>query len=112
MRVTRHTNRVGVAGLTAAVAILSAMMIVVFVDLFPRFAFDPPPAPDEAALRRYGEIIIRGEIADQCRYFRFDNKTGIIREGAPDRCRGQFTPDDLSPGEDRVSAIRRAFTER
>lgn len=112
MRATHRSHWIGIAGLTAAAAVLSAMMIAVVINLFPRFAIEVRPAPDEAALRRYGEIIIPGDVADQCRYLRFDNKTGVIRETAPDKCRGQFSPDDLNSTENRISAIRRAFSDR
>ena len=102
----------GILGLTAAGAALSAMMIAVVMDLLPRLTIEPPLGPDEAALRRYGEIILPGEVPDQCRYLRFDNRTGTIREGAPDKCRFQFSVDDINSTESRMSAIRRAFSDR
>jgi len=112
MRVTRRFNWTGAAGLTAASAALALMIIAVVMDLLPRFSFEHGPKTDEAARRRYGEIIIPGDRADQCRYLQFDNQTGIIREGSANRCRGQLTPDDLDRSEDRINAIRRAFSER
>jgi len=112
VRVTRRSNWMGILGLTAAGAVLSAMMIAVVMDLLPRLTIEPPFGPDEAALRRYGEIILPGEITDQCRYLRFDNQTGMIREGVPDKCRFQFSVDDVNSTESRMSAIRRAFSDR
>jgi hypothetical protein len=111
MRVTRRSNWVGVAGLTAATAVLSAMIMAAVINLLPRFSTQAAPASDEMALRRYGEIIIPGENPAQCRYLHFDNKTGAIIEAAPDKCRGQFSPDDLNSTENRMSAIRRAFSD-
>ena len=110
MPVTHRSNWIGIAGLTGVIGVLSAMMIAVAINLFPRIAIEAAPMPDEAALRRYGEIIIPGALADQCHYFRFDNKTGAIREAAPDKCRTQLS-SSLNSTEDRINVIRRAFSD-
>jgi hypothetical protein len=102
MRVTYRTNWLGINMIGAAI-----------FGFFPSTTIEAQPSSaDEAALRRYGHIIIPSEIKGQCRTLRFDNSTGMISESSPDKCPKGWSADELNSSENRITTIRRSFSGR
>ncbi len=109
---SRRRSKLAIAGLSAYVALLVAVMGFVVWDRLSRAEMEAYRKAVAAASdpRNYtGTIIIPDPATGRCRSFEFDNNTGALREGAAGPCRDDTA---VNATEGRLSAIRNAFVKR
>jgi hypothetical protein len=113
-------SRLEIGGLIGVIALLSAMLLVLVLDLAPSNL--PSPRPGEpkrqsasshaAEENRHSGTIVMGSTGDgKCRRVQFDNDTGSMREVAPSECRPEPMMG-VNSTQGRMNAVRDAFQKK